>query len=114
MKRTLLILAAASALIGFAPAEEQPPIHRLDGSTIAPTEVDATVMRLMKAAEVTGVAVMIFNDGKIAYEKAYGFRDTEKKLPLTQDSVMTAASFIQRKLGNPLVWLSSILEVMSL
>jgi CubicO group peptidase (beta-lactamase class C family) len=99
VKRTLLILAAASALIGFAPAEEQPPIHRLDGSTIAPAEVDGAVTRLMKAAEVTGVAVMIFNDGKIAYEKAYGFRDTEKKLPLTQDSVMTAASFSKVAFG---------------
>lgn len=93
MLRTLLILATAAAIIGFASAAEEHAIHRLDESTIAPGEVDATVTRLMKAAEVTGVAIAIFNDGKIAYEKAYGFRDTEKKLPLTVDSVMTAASF---------------------
>lgn len=92
MLRRILILATA-VIIGFASAAEEPAIHRLDGSTIAPGEVDATVTRLMKAAEVTGVAVAIFNDGKIAYQKAYGFRDTEKKLPLTEDSVMTAASF---------------------
>jgi CubicO group peptidase (beta-lactamase class C family) len=93
VKRTLLVLATAATIIGFASGGEQPPIHRLDGSTIAPAEVDGTVTRLMHAAEVTGVAIAIFNDGKIAYEKAYGFRDTEKKLPLTEDSVMTAASF---------------------
>ena len=93
MRRTLLIFATVAAIIGLASAAEEPAIHRLDGSTIAPGEVDATVTRLMKAAEVTGVAVAIFNDGKIAYQKAYGFRDTEKKLPLTEDSVMTAASF---------------------
>src|SRR5215831_4233390 len=47
----------------------------------------------MQAAEVTGVAITIVSDKKIAYQKAYGLRDTEKNLPLTLDSVMTAASF---------------------
>jgi CubicO group peptidase (beta-lactamase class C family) len=46
----------------------------------------------MKAADVTGVAIAIFNDGKVAYLNAYGFRDKEKNLPLTVDSVMSAAS----------------------
>ncbi len=54
--------------------------------------MDATVTRLMQSAEVPGVGIAIFNDAKIAYLKAYGFRDTENKLPLTPDSVMTAAS----------------------
>jgi CubicO group peptidase (beta-lactamase class C family) len=94
MRQTHWIIAAATVLACLGTAiGQQPAIHRLDGGMIAPAEVDATVTRLMKAAEVTGVAIAIFNDGKIAYEKAYGFRDTEKKLPLTEDSVMTAASF---------------------
>lgn len=46
----------------------------------------------MTAAHVTGVGIAIFHDGKIAYLKAYGMRDTEKSLPLTPDSVMTSAS----------------------
>ena len=58
-----------------------------------PSAIDATVTRLMQAAEVTEAGIAVFNDGKVAYLKAYGFRDTEKHLPLTVDSVMTAASF---------------------
>jgi CubicO group peptidase (beta-lactamase class C family) len=84
-----LTVAALTAL----PAAAQSAIKRLDGSPISPAEVDATVTRLMQAAEVTGAGIAIFNDGKVAYLKAYGFRDTEKHLPLTIDSVMTAASF---------------------
>jgi CubicO group peptidase (beta-lactamase class C family) len=38
------------------------------------------VTRLMKAAEVTGAGIAVFNHGKIAYMKAYGFRDKEKNL----------------------------------
>jgi CubicO group peptidase (beta-lactamase class C family) len=70
----------------------QTVVTRLDGSTITAAEIDGTVTRLMKAAEVTGAGVAIFNNGKIAYLKAYGFRDKEKNLPLTVNSVMSAAS----------------------
>jgi len=68
-------------------------IKRLDGSTITPAEIDATVTRLMRAARVTGIGIAILNDGKVAYLKAYGVRDQEKNLALTPDSVMSAASF---------------------
>jgi CubicO group peptidase (beta-lactamase class C family) len=87
-----LLWAAIAALIAL-PAAAQSTVKRLDGSTISPAEIDVTVIRLMRAAEVPGAGVAVFNDGKVAYLKAYGFRDTEKKLPLTVDSVMTAASF---------------------
>ncbi len=84
---TILVLMSASAL-----AAQQASIKRLDGSTISAAEIDATVTRLMNAAEVPGVGIAIFNDGKVAYLKTYGLRDKEKNLPLTPDSIMTAAS----------------------
>ncbi len=84
---TILVLMSASAL-----AAQQASIKRLDGSTISASDIDATVTRLMNAAEVPGVGIAIFNDGKVAYLKTYGLRDKEKNLPLTPDSVMTAAS----------------------
>ena len=46
--------------------------RRLDSSAIAPSEIDATVSRLMRAAEVTAISIAILNDGKIAYLKSYG------------------------------------------
>jgi CubicO group peptidase (beta-lactamase class C family) len=92
MTLKLLLLQIVLALAAL-PAAAQSTIKRLDGSTIPPAEIDATVTRLMKAAEVPGAGIAIFNDGKVAYLKAYGFRDEDKNLPLTVDSVMTAASF---------------------
>lgn len=67
-------------------------VERLDGSKIGPAEVDATVTRLMKAAEVPGAGIAIINRDGVVYEKGYGYRDTEKKLPLTADTVMSGAS----------------------
>src|ERR1700722_10736018 len=90
-------LAAVVALTPLLVAQQV--VKRLDGSTISPSEIDATVARLMKAGEVTGAGITIFNSGKIAYSKAYGYRDTEKKLPLTVDSVLGAASFTKVAFG---------------
>jgi CubicO group peptidase (beta-lactamase class C family) len=86
----LLVFLVLSAAVDAA-AEPQ-AIQRLDGSTITPTDIDATVTRLMRAAEVPGTGIAIFNGGHIAFLKTYGLRDKDKNLPLTPDSVMTAAS----------------------
>jgi len=93
MKKTLLFIAMMTATFAFGTVSNEPTIKRLDGSAIAPSEIDPTVTRLMRAAEVTGVAIAILNDGKTTYLKSYGVRNKEKSLPLTEDSVMTAASF---------------------
>jgi len=66
--------------------------HRLDSSKISPSEIDTVVVRLMEQAHVTGAGIAILNDGKVVYLKTYGLRNKEKHLPLTPDSVMTAAS----------------------
>ena len=82
----LMILVAAAT---FALGQD---VARLDGSRISSADIDRTVHRLMNAAEVTGVSLAVFDHGKLAYLKSYGFRDKEKNLPLTVDSVMSAAS----------------------
>ena len=85
--------AVLTILFGSVPLfPQQLPVTRLDGSKISPAQIDASVTRWMEAAHVTGVGVAILNNGKVAYIKAYGGRDKEEHLPLTPDSVMTAAS----------------------
>jgi CubicO group peptidase (beta-lactamase class C family) len=90
--RNTLLFSAVAALFLLPAAAQQPSITRLDGSKITSPEIDATVTRVMHAAEVTGVGLAIFDHGKVVYLKTYGVRDKEKNLPLTEGSVMTAAS----------------------
>ncbi|MGA8150569.1 MAG: serine hydrolase [Terriglobales bacterium] len=92
MRRISVWLAGVAAIATLAAAQPS-AVKRLDSSTVTPAEIDSTVARLMRAADVTGVGIAIFNAGKIVYLKSYGVRDKEKNLPLTPDSVMTAASF---------------------
>src|ERR1051325_5257451 len=84
---TLALLGCSLHALG-----QQRAVPRPDGSTIAPSQIDENVQQLMQKAHVTGVGIVLFHGGKISYLKAYGYRDTEKSLPLTSDSVMTSAS----------------------
>jgi CubicO group peptidase (beta-lactamase class C family) len=90
-----ITVAMALAIAVVAPAKEPATaaIKRLDGSVITPAEVDATVTRLIKAAEVPGAGIVIINNGKIVFAKGYGLRDKEKNLALTENTVMGGASF---------------------
>lgn len=87
LSATLMIVIGSASL--FA---QQLPVTRLDGSKISPSQIDAVVKSFMEAARVTGLGIAIFDDGKVVYLKTYGVRDKGKQLPLTPDSVMTAAS----------------------
>jgi CubicO group peptidase (beta-lactamase class C family) len=85
-------MTAAAFVVGTLPAAPS-TVKRLDGTTITPEQIDVTVARLMKAAEVPGAGIAIINNGQIAFVKGYGFRDKEKSLPLTGNTVMSGASF---------------------
>jgi CubicO group peptidase (beta-lactamase class C family) len=87
-----MYVPALSLAIFVASTAAQPAIPRPDGGKLTPAQIDSTVNSLIQAAHVTGAGVALFHRGEIVYFKAYGLRDTEKGLPLTLDSVMTAAS----------------------
>ncbi len=70
-----------------------PTIRRLDGSTLTPSQIDATVERLMTKGRVPGLALALIQGGRPVYVKAYGRRDVEQDLPLDADTVMYAASW---------------------
>jgi CubicO group peptidase (beta-lactamase class C family) len=63
-------LAAARALAGF----------------------DELVARGLKELDVPGVAVAIVKDGKVVLAKGYGYRDLEKKIPMTADTLLAIGS----------------------
>jgi CubicO group peptidase (beta-lactamase class C family) len=86
-----LLSAALTALLS-ADSPNSSSVKRLDGSTISAADIDATVTHLIHAAKIPGAAIALLNDQRIVYLKAYGFRDKEKPLPLTENSVFTAAS----------------------
>jgi CubicO group peptidase (beta-lactamase class C family) len=94
----LIPFLLALVLVPVAALADQ-TVTRLDGSKISFAEIDAQVNRMMQAGHVSGLGVAILNKRKVAFLKAYGYRDTTTREPLTVDSVMTAASFTKSTLA---------------
>jgi CubicO group peptidase (beta-lactamase class C family) len=71
---------------------QDPPITKIDGTTISITAIDSTVFRLMDAGRVSGLGLTIINGDTIAYEKAYGFKNMEAKELLDTSTILYGAS----------------------
>ncbi len=90
MKKYHYLIALTLFFTSFSFAQE---IKRIDGSFVSSDSVDLRVQKLMKAANVTGVALAIFNNNEPVYSKTHGLADAEKNIPFEKNSVMYAASF---------------------
>ena len=54
--------------------------------------LDARIPALMKREKVNGLALAVIDGGQVRHLRAFGWRDVERRLPLTTDTVMYAAS----------------------
>ncbi len=61
------------------------PAHKLRG-------LDDLVATTMQEWKVPGVALAVVQDGKVIYAKGYGYRDVEKKLPVTAETLFAIGS----------------------
>jgi serine-type D-Ala-D-Ala carboxypeptidase/endopeptidase len=68
-------------------------IKRIDGSTITAESLNTKIESLIKTANLSGVAVAVFNDNKPVFSKTYGLANVQKNIPFEKTSVMYAASF---------------------
>lgn len=99
--RRALTLASAGSVLSAAHASAQASspervehaVRTLDGRTLSPAQVQATVERLMRAGRVPGLGLAILNGGEIVYLRGFGERDVERHLPFTERTVTYAASF---------------------
>lgn len=68
-------------------------VQRIDGSKISVDSLDNKINFLMKHANVSGVAISIFNNNNPVYSRTFGYSNTLTKEPLSKNSVLVAASF---------------------
>ena len=69
-----------------------PQIERLDNSSISPAKLTTEIDRLTSAAHVTGIVVVVFNNDKPVYEKAFGYKNADTKEPLQLNTEFYGAS----------------------
>jgi CubicO group peptidase (beta-lactamase class C family) len=79
----------------------EPGFDRLDGKRLTMADIDGEVDRLMRAARIPGLALGLIEHGRVVYAKAYGQRDSEGKLLLTTDTIMSGASLTKSAIAEP-------------
>ena len=67
-------------------------VVRLDGRRLRPDALERNVTRAMNRAHVPALALAVINHGEVVYMAGFGYRDVERRLPLTDTTVMYAAS----------------------
>jgi CubicO group peptidase (beta-lactamase class C family) len=55
-------------------------------------DLDDVVTKVIAEWKVPGVSVAVVKNGKVIYAKGFGFRDVEKKLPVTTDTLFAIGS----------------------
>ncbi|MEO8880709.1 MAG: serine hydrolase domain-containing protein [Gemmatimonadaceae bacterium] len=67
-------------------------VTRLDGHPLPADSIERIVTHAMENARVPGLALAVINRGEVVYMAGFGYRNVEKQLPLTDTTVMYAAS----------------------
>ncbi len=83
---SIFFLLVSTCLLGQS-------IKRIDGTQYSADSLNAKIEHLMKSANVTGVAVSVFNNNKAVFSKTFGLANVPKNIPLEKSSVLYAASF---------------------
>ncbi len=101
MRRSIVAACSAALLLGPAlgNAQLQNRQKQKPAATPAVTTpaaklqgLDGLADQAMKEWKVPGVAIAVVQDGKVIYAKGYGYRDVEKKLPVTTGTLFPIGS----------------------
>jgi CubicO group peptidase (beta-lactamase class C family) len=84
MKR-LLLAASIFAVVSIAPSAESLSAERL-------ARIDTLFKQYVDEQRIGGAVVLVLQDGKTAYERAFGWRDKEANSRMTTDAVFRIAS----------------------
>jgi len=74
----------------------------------APTRADPTddyIARAMKEFHLPGVALVVVEDGRVVKAAGYGFADTERKTPVTPDTVFKIGSISKQLIATGIMLL---------
>ena len=74
-------------------------ITRIDGTKINVTTLDGKINSLLDSANVTGLAISIFNNNRIVYRKAFGYANYKEKSSLYINHSFSGASLSKAVFG---------------
>ena len=85
MKPSFLLSATLFVLASSLSAKEPPPKQAL-------ADIDSAIAQALETFKVPGLALAVVVGDEVVLSKGYGFRDVERKLPMTAETQMPIAS----------------------
>jgi CubicO group peptidase (beta-lactamase class C family) len=85
MKKLLLLILLLSCFTLYGQKKNTVPSNPLAG-------IDTTLERILKERKAAGFAVAVVEKNKVIYAKGFGYRDYEKKLPVTPNTLFAIGS----------------------
>lgn len=99
MKNLSYVLLVSMLVLFSCSYPEENRISRIDGSTISESQLDEKIKFLIHEANVTGLAISIFNDDTVVYQKAFGYSNYETKDTLDVNHIFYGASLSKSVFG---------------
>ncbi|NNE98251.1 MAG: serine hydrolase [Pyrinomonadaceae bacterium] len=88
---TISIFTIALPEIGYSQAPASYSVSKGDLESRL-SQIEAKVVKRQKELEIPGVSLAIVKDGKVIYSKGLGYKDFEKKIPITADTQLAIGS----------------------
>jgi D-alanyl-D-alanine-carboxypeptidase/D-alanyl-D-alanine-endopeptidase len=82
-----ILIAIATGAAAFGQT-----IRRIDGTTLSSDSLERKIAYLMKVANVSGLAISVFNHNQPAFSRVFGLADVPNHIPLRDSTVLYAAS----------------------
>ena len=94
IKKTLTVIVLSAVFLHAATAqkvaEAQPAAAGMSAERLA--RIDKTVEEYISKQWLNGAVVIVYRNGKLAYYKAIGYDDAEKKTPMKKEEIFRIAS----------------------
>jgi CubicO group peptidase (beta-lactamase class C family) len=90
-----LMVPAVAACVRRAPSsgENGATLEMLDGTSVPAEEVEAAIEQIMLKGAVPGLSCAILNDGRVVYQKGFGYKDKGAGTANDEETIFAAASF---------------------
>ena len=97
-KMIVFVLIGSMCFTGCVDKKNQ-RIVRLDGTEIHKDSLTMKIDQLIKKANAHGIAIAVFNENKVTYQRNFGYKDYEKKIALNDSTNIYGASFSKAVFG---------------
>jgi len=91
-KFALKLLVLSTLLISFTNSHSQHKIKNLKGINISTDSINTYLKSRMDSLNIPGISIAVINESKVVYNKAFGYANIEKKVPVTDKTIFEGAS----------------------